>query len=110
MVKTEDEIKEITDKFKAELISLGITPSKIFLYGSYAEGMPREDSDIDYIVISNDFKGMNIRERLEILGLAAVRVFEPIEALGYTEDEIKSGHGTFVSEILKKRNNQTKPL
>jgi hypothetical protein len=28
------------------------------------------------------------RERLEALGLAAGRVFEPIEAIGYTEDEV----------------------
>jgi hypothetical protein len=31
---------------------------------------------------------MNIRERLEILGLAAGQVFEPIEAIGYTPKEI----------------------
>jgi hypothetical protein len=31
---------------------------------------------------------MNLRERLEILDLAAEQVFEPIEALGYTPKEI----------------------
>jgi hypothetical protein len=43
---------------------------------------------------------MNIRERLEILGLAAGRVFEPIEAIGYTEEEIRDVKGTFLEEIL----------
>jgi len=32
---------------------------------------------------------MNLRERLEILGIAAGKVFELIEALGYTSKEIK---------------------
>jgi len=37
--------------------------------------------NIDLIVISDDFKDINLRERLEILGIAAGRVFEPIKAL-----------------------------
>ncbi len=101
MLKTESEIKEIIDNYKTELIKLGITPSRIILFGSYAKGTPREDSDIDLIVISNDFSGMNLRERLEILGIAAGRVFEPIDALGYTEDEIRDNKNSFVLQILK---------
>jgi hypothetical protein len=74
---------------------------KIILYGSYAKGNPREDSDIDLIVISDDFKDMNLRERLEILGIAAGRVFEPtIEALGYTSKEIKQKKETFLEAII----------
>lgn len=45
---------------------------------------------------------MNLRERLELLGLAAGRVFEPIEALGYTPDEPEANRkGTFLEEALK---------
>jgi helicase len=69
------------------------------LYGSYAKENPREDSDIDLIVISDDFKDMNLRERLEILGIAS-RVFEPIEALGYTSKEIKQKKETFLEAII----------
>lgn len=47
--------------------------------------------------------GFYLRERLEPLGLAAGRVFEPIEALGYTEGEIASqGKGSFLNEIIAK--------
>ncbi len=71
------------------------------IYGSYAKGHPREGSDIDIIVISKDFRGKNLRERLEILGLAAGRVFEPIEAIGYTEDEIITKEdGSFLDEVV----------
>src|SRR3990170_4002285 len=48
-----------------------------------------------------DFKKMNIRKRLEILGLAAGRVFEPIEAIGYTAEEIRDIKGTFLEEVLQ---------
>jgi hypothetical protein len=100
MVKTEREIKIIIERYKEELRKLGIRPQRVILYGSYARGHPREDSDIDLIVISEDFKKFNLRERLEILGLAAGRVFEPIEAIGYTEEEVKDTKGTLLEEIL----------
>ncbi len=102
MVKTEREIKEIIYKFELALEGLGIKPERILLYGSYAKGTPREDSDIDIIVISDDFKDMNLLERLELLGIAAGRVFEPIEALGYTPEEIESNRKeTFLEEIFE---------
>ncbi len=94
-------IEKIIERYEKELMKIGITPQKIILYGSYAKGCPREGSDIDLIVISEDFKGMNIRERLEILGLASGRIFEPIEALGYTPEEIKNKKESFLEEILK---------
>ncbi len=100
MVKTKQEVERIIERYSEELKKLSIRPQRLILYGSYKRGNPREDSDIDLVVISNDFKGMNIRERLEILGLAAGRVFEPIEAIGYTEEEIKDIKGTFLEEIL----------
>jgi hypothetical protein len=66
------------------------------------KGNPREDSDIDLVVVSNNFKDMNIRERLELLGIAAGKVFEPIEAIGYTPDEMESNKkGTFLEVILE---------
>ncbi len=101
MVKTKREIDTIIQNYKTELIKLGVTPHKILLFGSYKDGNPREDSDIDLIVISRDFSRMNLRERLELLGLASGRVFEPIEALGYTEEEAKDSRETFLEDVLK---------
>lgn len=94
-------IKGIIKRFEAELMKLNIRPQKIIIFGSYASGRPREDSDIDIVVISEDFKDLNLRERLEILGLAAGRVFEPIEALGYTPEEAKNASPvSILSEAL----------
>ncbi|OGW44012.1 MAG: hypothetical protein A2Y66_01425 [Nitrospirae bacterium RBG_13_41_22] len=102
MVKTEREIEEIISRYTIEIEKMGIKPQKILLYGSYAKGNPREDSDIDLVVVSDNFKDMNIRERLELLGIAAGKVFEPIEAIGYTPDEMESNKkGTFLEAILE---------
>ena len=100
MFKKTRDVKRIIERYKQELKNFNINSQKIILYGSYAKGNPREDSDIDLIVISDDFKDMNLRERLEILGIAAGRVFEPIEALGYTPKEIKQKKETFLEAII----------
>jgi len=100
MVKRKQEINRIIESFKKELEKYHIRTERIILYGSYAKGYAREDSDIDLIVVSSDFKNMNLRERLEILGLAAGRVFEPIEALGYTPDELSEKKETFLEAII----------
>ncbi|MGD9552366.1 MAG: nucleotidyltransferase domain-containing protein [Candidatus Caldatribacteriota bacterium] len=100
MVKRIQEINRIIEKFKKELEKYNIHPERIILYGSYAKGNAREDSDIDLVVISSDFENMNLRERLEILGLAAGNVLEPIEALGYTPQEVLEKKETFLEAII----------
>ena len=101
MFKERREIEGIIEKYKQELANLGIRVERVILYGSYASDKPREDSDIDLIVISADFKKMNLRERLEVLGLAAGKVLEPIEALGYTREEaLAKTRESFVGEVL----------
>jgi uncharacterized protein len=100
MVKTTQEINRVIKKFKEELQKYGIQPEEIILYGSYAKGNAREDSDIDLVVISRDFENMNLRERLEKLGLAAGNILEPIEALGYTPKEVSEKKETFLEAII----------
>ena len=41
----------------ADLLRKELSPAAIILYGSYAKGNPREDSDIDVAVIFNGFTG-----------------------------------------------------
>ncbi len=100
MVKTKHEITRIIERYKKELEKYKIQSERIILYGSYARGDARDDSDIDLIVISKDFIRMNLRERLEILGLAAGNILEPIEALGYTPDEVLEKKETFLEAII----------
>lgn len=103
MVKTGPEIEEIIKQYTSKLADLGIGVERVILFGSYAKGHPREDSDIDLIVVSKDFEKMNIRERLEILGIASARIMQPIQAKGYTPQEMESNEkDSFLAEVLEK--------
>jgi len=96
------QIKEIISEYRHTLMALGINVERAILYGSYAKGRQRQDSDIDLVVISSDFRLMNLRERLEVLGKAAARIMEPIEARGYTPEEInRVGEASFLKEVLE---------
>ena len=74
----------------------------MFLYGSYARDAHCEGSDIDLIVVSSDFARLNLRQRLELLGTAAARILEPIQAYGLTPQEIEQHALTpFWSNVLE---------
>lgn len=89
MAEITSQLKGIISRYREELALLGIRVSAVFLYGSYAVGTNRDDSDIDLVVISPDFAKLNMRERLELLGVAAGRIMEPVEAFGLTPEEVK---------------------
>lgn len=94
---------EALKRYKEALKELGVIPEKVILYGSRAKGQTEEYSDIDVVVISQDFAHMNLRERLELLGMAAARIMEPIQALGYTREEFETlGEGSFVGDEVKR--------
>ncbi len=59
----------------------------MILFGSYATGKYKEGSDIDVVVISDNFEGKNYWERIDILSDAIYEVFEPIEAVAMTPEE-----------------------
>ena len=102
MFTTRQKIKKIIEDYKNVLSSLGIHVERVILFGSFANGKARKDSDIDLVVISNDFEKLNLRERLEILGVAAARIMKPIEAKGYTIKEIhNAAQASFLEEILE---------
>lgn len=62
---------------------------KVILFGSAAKNRLSRDSDIDIIVLSNDFKRMGFLKRLELLSHARngnSRKF-PMDIIGYTPAE-----------------------
>lgn len=96
------QIKEVIEEYKQSLRTLGINVERVILYGSYASGNQRKDSDIDLVIISRDFRKMNLRERLEVLGIAAARIMEPVEARGYTPEEMQMAQeASFLKEVLE---------
>jgi uncharacterized protein len=83
----QSEVIKILNKFRKALETAGIYAEKLILFGSYASGNEREDSDIDVVVVSKGFKNKNYWERIDILTEAVYRLFAPIEATAMTPEE-----------------------
>jgi len=81
---------------------MGIRVERALLFGFYARGAEREGSDIDVLIVSSDFSVLNARERLEYLGTAAARLWQPIEALACTPNELAHAEpATLLEEIVR---------
>lgn len=89
-------VLEIISDFRKAMESVGIRCGKIILYGSYAAGNSRSDSDIDLVVISEDFAGKDYWQRIDLLSAAIYQVFKPIEAVAMTPDEWAAGDSLIV--------------
>lgn len=72
------EIVNIVLAFVKALRKKGIKIDQVFIYGSYADGTAREDSDIDVAVVSPDF-GIDRYEEGKLLRQVAWRVDPRIE-------------------------------
>jgi predicted nucleotidyltransferase len=90
----------VISDFRKALQAVGIKTQKIILYGSYAAGRQREDSDIDLVVISEDFQGKGYWERIELLSTAIYKVFKPIEAVAMTPQEWQAGD-SFIADYAR---------
>ena len=88
-------------RFRRELDGQGIKVARMVLFGSWARGRPREGSDIDVVVVSEDFAGKTFWERVTILGNAVYAVFEPIQAVAMTPAEWDVGDSA-IAEYARK--------
>jgi len=92
----------IITKYRSKLEARGIRVKKIILYGSHASGKAREDSDLDLVVVSDDFESMNLWDRLWLLGVTRKGIERPMEILGLTEEEYESDQvDTFIRDEVK---------
>ncbi|MBI5804285.1 nucleotidyltransferase domain-containing protein [Candidatus Pacearchaeota archaeon] len=64
------------------------SPEKVILFGSRARGEHLEDSDIDVIVVSKKFNGINFRERIiEAYGMWDKK--QGLDIICYTPEEFE---------------------
>lgn len=89
MAETEPGLTAAVTRYCQELERMGIPCENVLLFGSQASGQAEEGSDIDLIIISSALEAYSTRERLELLGVAAARALEPIQALGVTPEEVE---------------------
>ena len=96
------EITDIIARYCAQLEAMGIHVERAILFGSHARGEAKEGSDIDVLIVSSDFASLNTRERMEQLGTAAARLWQPIEAIACTPAElVQVEPATLLAEILQ---------
>ena len=85
--------KKIVKEYLKNLPS-NIKVDGLFLFGSYATGKVREDSDLDLIIISPDFKKMEFMKRLILLshvqGASKLTRSVPMDIIGYTPEEFEN--------------------
>ena|ERR1017187_8299847 len=84
-------IKEVVDFLKSSLESNGLTVKFIAIFGSGMRGEMRKDSDLDLIIVSDDFTGKNILETAKMTmkaEIATQRKFGiPMDILNMSPEE-----------------------
>jgi predicted nucleotidyltransferase len=84
-------VLKVIERFRNALMAKGVRNSRVVLYGSYARDDATQGSDIDLVVISDDFRDKTFWERIDILTDAIYEVMEPIEATAVTPEEWERG-------------------
>jgi uncharacterized protein len=92
-----DKINEVVSK-----IALRFNPYKIILFGSYANGTPNNESDLDMIVIQDS--DLSMHKRGQDIRLSLIGTMIPMDILIYTKsefDEESRNDFSFLSTALK---------
>jgi hypothetical protein len=98
-VHTSEELKNIIARYVAAL-QKHIRIYKVILFGSYARGNPRRESDIDLAVISPDFNKDPLDD-LYLLSQSRATASWDIEALPYSLQQYEHCEpGSFLHEII----------
>lgn len=94
-------IRTIVKRF-VEILSKEMRVQKVILFGSYASGRPRRDSDVDIAVISPDLGKRNEMEEMAHLLKKAHEVDIDLEPHPFHPRELRHPEkSSFVYEILK---------
>lgn len=103
----EEKLIETIEYFRNQLLLEGISISKIILFGSQASGTANNDSDIDIVVVSEDFEGKSIFERVKLLNKADARTIKkfmvPIDVILMSEMDYESQTSILASYARKGR-------
>jgi len=97
----EENVQRIAKNYVRRL-ARDITVQHAILTGSRATGSYLEDSDVDLIIVSDDFSKMQLPERLRYLQKQWKSKI-PLEAFGYTVNEFRSlqRKSTYVKEAVR---------
>jgi predicted nucleotidyltransferase len=87
-------ISKIVEFLKESLVLHGIRVDSIALFGSALSGEMHESSDIDLIIISADFRDIDIFERSKLTMAPEIKTFKkfkvPMDILNMSPEEYRS--------------------
>jgi predicted nucleotidyltransferase len=93
-------VVKLINRFRQEIQDRGIIAQKIILYGSHASGTSAAVSDIDVVIISDDFAGKGYWERIDILTDVIYAMSAPLEAVAMTPEEWNRGD-SFIADFAR---------
>ena len=99
MATTTDSAIELVKKYVEELRSHDIQVKEAILFGSYARGTVKEESDIDVALISDAFTGDRFEDRRKIVPFRR-KIDSRIEPMPFRPEGFAEG-GNLVDEIKK---------
>ena len=70
MAEINDSVRQTALFFLKKLDESGITPEKVYIFGSCAKGCADRFSDIDIAVISSDFSDNRFEERVRLMKIS----------------------------------------
>ena len=97
MASSRTAVVSLIRNYISRLNQNNILVEKVFLFGSYSKGTPREDSDIDIAVISTAFAGNRYFDRRRIVPFRR-GIDSRIDPIPFTPEEFAAG-GTLIDEI-----------
>ena len=99
MAASKESIIRDVRRYIAELRKNGIPVQRAMLFGSWARGAGREESDVDVALISNVFTGDRFQDRRKIIPLRR-KINNRIEPMPFDPRTFDRG-GNLVDEIIK---------
>jgi len=87
-------VKEAVKFFQKCLDETGLHVSRLILFGSQAKGTAQGDSDIDLLIVADDFRAKNIFQRAQLTKDAEIKTIKkfliPLDIISFTPEEFES--------------------
>lgn len=98
--KIKSKVKKVIEYLARRLQTNGVSVSKIVVFGSHYKGTAGVDSDIDLIIVSEDFRDKNLFERASLIGKAyeetVTEFLMPMDIIMETPEEFNPDFGVVV--------------
>jgi predicted nucleotidyltransferase len=97
---TRNDVINTVRNYAKEINQAGVNLRKVILFGSFAKGTQHEWSDIDVVLVADDFTGVGFLDRQLFSGIGIKNAYIGIEPLTFPTDYFQESD-PFIEEIKK---------